>query len=291
MTVAYITTADNETLSGTAGNDSLAGGSGNDSLEGLAGDDTLFGGAGDDLIVDGAGLDRIDGGAGTDLVSLEQATVPLEVWVNQEGLPGGVRVFNAEAIFLGHYGTRVYATFGEDIIIGGRGGDYIDGGFDDDTLAGLAGNDTLIGGFGMDLLDGGPGDDVLDGGADDDLADFSAAPGVVNIDLNIAGPQFTGFGLGCELAVLAGLERHGHRPVLALHHHAGIAVDAHGDELGQGLAEAGPSPTSWRCSRPRSGRPSRRSRRRRWPRPPTCARRPRRWRGSHRPASPRRRPS
>lgn len=99
MTVAYITTADNETLSGTAGNDSLAGGSGNDSLEGLAGDDTLFGGAGDDLIVDGAGLDRIDGGAGTDLVSLEQATVPLEVWVNQEGLPGGVRVFNAEAIW------------------------------------------------------------------------------------------------------------------------------------------------------------------------------------------------
>ena len=61
-----VSSANNDTLTGTAAANTLNGLAGNDFLKGLGGADTLSGGDGGDLLEGGAGNDRLNGGTGVD---------------------------------------------------------------------------------------------------------------------------------------------------------------------------------------------------------------------------------
>ena len=194
-----------ETLSGDSGSDSLAGSDGNDSLSGGAGNDTLNG---------GAGADVLSGGDGSDLVSYAGAPaavlVDLGVPGNNLGWAKGDVLSAAEQIIgsgyndtlIGQTGTQtlyggagndslqglagantLYGGSGNDTEQGSNGADLVWGDDGNDVLVGNNGNDALTGGNGNDTLQGGDGADTLDGGAGTDRADYSAAPGLIVLDL------------------------------------------------------------------------------------------------------------
>ncbi|UMR30726.1 hypothetical protein MJ904_00120 [Massilia sp. MB5] len=63
----------------------------------------------------------------------------------------------------------LYGEDGNDTLSSGDGNDLLDGGTGNDSLKGGAGNDTLLGGADNDLLQGDAGDDLLVGGDGNDL--------------------------------------------------------------------------------------------------------------------------
>lgn len=77
------------------------------------------------------------------------------------------------------YGRNViYATGGDEILLGGDGNDllvayggddYLDGGADKDTMYGGWGDDKMFGRAGVDTMEGGRDDDVLMGGGNTDV--------------------------------------------------------------------------------------------------------------------------
>lgn len=76
---------------------------------------------------------------------------------------------------------------------GGSGGDFLAGGNTDDELFGGGGADNLFGIAGADILQGGAGTNQLDGGDGVDRAEYIDSTVGVTVDLNLTGPQSTGF--------------------------------------------------------------------------------------------------
>jgi hypothetical protein len=150
------------TAFGGPGDDRLDGGSGGDELDGGEGRDTLLGGADGDVLTDSDGAqpgrDVMDGGSGHDLVSYQQRTRPVAVYLDGSR-PAGER------------GERDVVRNVEDAT-GGEGPDRLSGDGNANTLSGLGGADVLIGrgggtggiGDGRDVLTGGAGRDWLAGG-------------------------------------------------------------------------------------------------------------------------------
>ena len=143
-----VSSANNDTLTGTAAANTLNGLAGNDFLKGLGGADTLSGGDGGDLLEGGAGNDRLNGGTGVD--------------------------------------TANYGDTGARVVVDLRGDPVADTdtarrGTETDTLTGIegaiagGGNDRFFGDNGANWFRGGGGKDTFTGGAGRDLYDYNLA--------------------------------------------------------------------------------------------------------------------
>lgn len=160
-------------LWGEDGNDIVLGQGGNDRLRGDAGNDAVDGGDGDDQVGTddaGGGADDLRGGAGFDyadfITHAGGVTVTLDDVAN-DGAPG--EGDNVHSDF-----ERLYATPGNDTIVGTERKDEIDGGIGDDTIRGAGGDDVLSGGSGADQVLGEAGNDTLYGNDGDDRVDGGA---------------------------------------------------------------------------------------------------------------------
>ncbi len=181
------------------GNDTLAGNDAANRFDGYGGDDHLFGRGGDDLlngmqgndhICGGTGDDTIYGGDGVDILSYQEASDAVEVYLNaglSRGADGRDTFYEMENITGSMHDDRLVGDGADNVIIGGDGNDTIKGKDGNDSFDGEAGNDRITGGTGMDQmqggsgndtlfglagvdsLEGGTGDDRLYGGRDDDL--------------------------------------------------------------------------------------------------------------------------
>jgi Ca2+-binding RTX toxin-like protein len=214
-------------------NDTLDGGDGNDLLTVGIGNHTLIGGSGIDTVrftengspetnltiflgMQGiaqntgngswtlTGIENLSGGIADDSFNGNFANNTLAGDLGSDVLNGG----NGDDLLLGDGRINVDAngvitTFldsgaagGNDSLSGGNGNDTLYGGAGRDNLSGGNNNDTLYAGDGNDFLSGGTGDDLIDGGAGIDRASFfhsDAAAGGIAVNLNIVGPQNTGF--------------------------------------------------------------------------------------------------
>jgi Ca2+-binding RTX toxin-like protein len=202
-----------DTIFGGAGTDFVFGGSGDDVIHLGAGDDYVFGGTGADQLFGGDGRDMfiVTGQDGNDTIDGGEGGNDFDILLFDKSDPGpqGVRVtFTgdeqgtyslgpglASGSFSGIEGVagthlndmidasastrnqEIWATSGDDTVIGGSGDDLIDGAEGDDSLVGGAGSDTLTGEDGNDTLEGGAGDDALSGGAGADTFVLTLAGG------------------------------------------------------------------------------------------------------------------
>ncbi|WP_431272309.1 calcium-binding protein [Dankookia sp. P2] len=140
---------------------SLAGGEANDTLLGLGGHDTLLGGGGDDVIYAYAN-DSINGGAGRDVLYMVDDT-PANLAIDVMKIEYVAAGFGNDTIN-GAGQTRaieVYASGGDDSVVGGSGNDWLWGSVGNDTLIGNAGDDVIVGDLGADSLSGGAGNDRM----------------------------------------------------------------------------------------------------------------------------------
>ncbi|NKD78125.1 calcium-binding protein [Haematospirillum sp. H1815] len=207
--------AKNNTLSGWSGDDILDGGDGGDYLLGWAGNDTIYGGGGDDdlhghdgddRLYGGAGNDRLDGFDGNDLLVGGDGDDHLDGWSGNDTLDGGsgadwayfsnknapvtitLRGEEDVTVYVGGIAEdtlrnieNLWASNGDDVLIGDAENNKLWGNDGNDTLDGGSGNDTLDGGRGADLLRGGAGADVfqflVDLPGHDVILDFDAAAG------------------------------------------------------------------------------------------------------------------
>jgi Ca2+-binding RTX toxin-like protein len=110
FTVATVSVAVRNVITGTAGSETLTGTAGDDLILGLNGSDTLSGLAGNDTLDGGVGSDTLDGGDGNDV---------LDGGLASDSLIGGA---------------------GDDILIWDRPDSTVDGGVGGDTLRLTSGN-------------------------------------------------------------------------------------------------------------------------------------------------------
>jgi Ca2+-binding RTX toxin-like protein len=192
-----------DVIRGGPGNDVMSGGPGViDAFTWVPGDgsDTIQGGAGSDVLAfvgaagaeaftltaDGAGFDltRDVGGIVMDLEGIEHLELSTGGGSNSVTLldltgvadlvsvllsMGDVDdVVNASAQANPAVQLEVFASTGNDTLIGGAGPDVFHGDEGNDSLSGLGGDDALDGGDGDDSLNGGPGNEVQLGGAGND---------------------------------------------------------------------------------------------------------------------------
>lgn len=154
-TLAYRTTALDDTIFAKGGNDTIDGGAGADYMAGAFGNDTYYvdtwsdngWAADDDQVVEAAG-------AGTDTV---YASVSYRLTDNVE--------------ILRLQGSGALSGWGNDLsntLVGAAGNNLLDGGAGNDTINGNGGDDTLYGGDGTDILNGGAGADTMAGGVGND---------------------------------------------------------------------------------------------------------------------------
>lgn len=80
-----------------------------------------------------------------------------------------------DTLYAPEYGGRVYASYGNDLLVGRDRNDILEGSFGNDNLQGKGGNDKLHGGFDNDRLDGGRGSDTLVGGQGKDTFVFTSS--------------------------------------------------------------------------------------------------------------------
>jgi Ca2+-binding RTX toxin-like protein len=205
----------NDVLDGGAGNDTLFGGSGKDVLDGGAGNDTLVGndggagaflhesntltgGNGNDTLI-GDASDTINGGAGLDVLQADNAN-PWTVDLGATSIETMLSGFGDDHIdgSTQTVGVTVFASGGNDTVIGSSFNDFLWGGDGNDTLTGGAGNDLLFGDVGADSLSGGAGNDTLygdnsdihiDGGAGTDAL-YWAAGANANINVGVDAVEF-----------------------------------------------------------------------------------------------------
>ena len=151
--------------------DTLDGGEGLDTVQGTAEPDAVFlddglspfpGAAGSRLI----GVERFLMGAGNDTVDLTSFDYALGA-VRIEGEDGDDLLWASagDDTLLGGLGRdELYGGAGADYLAGGAGDDSLDGAYGTDVLQGGEGNDSLLDAAGGALLDGGSGNDALTGG-------------------------------------------------------------------------------------------------------------------------------
>ncbi|MDO1559002.1 M10 family metallopeptidase C-terminal domain-containing protein [Brevundimonas sp. 2R-24] len=154
------------TFFGADGQDTLSGGDGNDVLVGndqifVQEADTLIGGNGDDTLY-GENVDTLSGGAGFDVLiavnaydfTLNMAATSIEL----AQMDFGNDNINASGQTVG---VQVYASGGNDGVIGSGFNDLIFGGVGNDVIVGGDGDDAIVGEAGVDQLDGGAGNDRI----------------------------------------------------------------------------------------------------------------------------------
>jgi len=202
----------NDLIYGDEGDDVLNGGGGVDYINGGAGDDfimeqyegggtwiggdgddviyshsyshlndiddgrTVIGGRGDDVVVAG-GFDTVSGGTGFDDLTVNfKEQSPAE----NLRLSNGIVRFASGGVISGFEKFKIFASNGDDRIVGAQlddalygrdGNDVLQGAAGDDQLQGNAGNDRLYGGEGRDLLAGEFGADYIFGEGGDDLVE------------------------------------------------------------------------------------------------------------------------
>jgi Ca2+-binding RTX toxin-like protein len=156
--------------------DTLEGGEGLDTVQGTSGPDAVFlddglspfpGAAGSRL----TGVERFLMGAGNDAVDLTSFDFALGA-VRIEGEEGDDLLWASagDDTLLGGLGRdELYGAAGADYLAGGAGDDSLDGAYGADVLQGGEGNDTLFDSSGGALLDGGAGNDALTGGSAPEL--------------------------------------------------------------------------------------------------------------------------
>lgn len=187
---------------GGPGNDVMSGGPGDDVFAWVPGDgnDTILGEAGSDVLAfvgaaaaeafaltaDGAGFDFTrDVGAivmdvegietlevstlgGNNSVTLNDLTGVADLTSVVLALGDSDDVVDASAQANPAVSLTVFASLGNDALIGGAGADELHGEEGNDNISGLGGIDTLDGGDGDDTINGGPGNETLQGGAGND---------------------------------------------------------------------------------------------------------------------------
>lgn len=148
---ALLGASGNDTLDGGEGNDTLDGGDGNDRLLGGANNDSLLGGVGNDTLIGGSGADRLDGGLGVNVATYETSVnIDLVTRSNSTGDASGDTYFNIQTLMGSNFADTMVAGVGDD---GNRITDY-QGGGGDDVFKGV---DLIV-----DKVDGGAGNDTLD---------------------------------------------------------------------------------------------------------------------------------
>jgi Ca2+-binding RTX toxin-like protein len=158
-----------ENVVGSMYSDTLIGDNGGNLLSGGGGQDTLKGGGGDDLLIGGAGGDTMYGGEGSDVVSYENASGPVWVFLDihrgSDNDAAGDFLYEIEHVTGSSFGDHISGDANSNVLQGGDGNDDLYGG--NVGPNGVAAGDTLIGGAGYDTLSGN-GADVMMGGLDGD---------------------------------------------------------------------------------------------------------------------------
>jgi Ca2+-binding RTX toxin-like protein len=206
-------------IRGGPGNDVMSGGAADDAFTWVPGDgsDTILGGAGSDVLAfvgaaaaevftvtaDGAGFDFTrDVGAivmdvegveilevstlgGNNSVTLNDLTGVADLSSVILAMGDTDDVVNASAQANPAVGLEVFASTGNDTLIGSAGSDVLHGEEGNDSLSGLAGIDALDGGDGNDSINGGPGNETQQGGAGDDTFVWNPGDGS---DTLVGGP-------------------------------------------------------------------------------------------------------
>ena len=223
VTVTSLTTAGNDTVTGSGGADNIDGLAGNDSINGAGGDDSLLGGLGNDTLIGGAGENTINGGDGNDSITGGDEGDSLIGGTGNDTIIGGdseddisggtgndsitsgddddtvsggdgndtvAAGAGNDSINGGNGNDSITGAAGTDELFGDAGNDTIDGGADDDTISGGTGNDSLLGDANDDSIDGGDGNDTINGGADADT--LNGGIGNDSILGGIGGDQLNG---------------------------------------------------------------------------------------------------
>jgi len=165
---------------------------GADILDGGAGDDTLWGGAGNDVFIGSLGYDHLNGGSGSDTVDYTNATIGIEVRLDQSygrHNPTGFAdvVSGIENVIGGVHNDMISGTREANRLEGGAGNDLLTGGGGQDVLLGGDGDDILYAADGVDAVDGSPSDagkDIVDGGAGMDVVSYAGSYVAVTVDLS-----------------------------------------------------------------------------------------------------------
>jgi Ca2+-binding RTX toxin-like protein len=191
-----------DVIKGGPGNDVMLGGAGDDVFTWVPGDgsDTIQGGAGNDVLAfvgapaseafaltaDGAGFDftrdvgnivmDLEGIEGLELsalggnnsVTLNDLTGVADLVSVLLALDDGDDIVNASAQANPAVRLTVFASTGNDTLIGGAGADELHGEEGNDSISGLGGIDILDGGDGDDTITGGPGNETQLGGTGND---------------------------------------------------------------------------------------------------------------------------
>jgi Ca2+-binding RTX toxin-like protein len=189
-------------IRGGPGNDVMFGGAGDDAFTWVPGDgsDTIQGGAGNDVLAfvgsaaaeaftltaDGAGFDftrdvgnivmdvegvetfELSALGGNNSVTVNDLTGVADLASVVLVLGDGDDVVDASAQANPAVSLTVFASLGNDTLIGGAGADELHGEEGNDNISGLGGIDILDGGDGDDTINGGPGNETLLGGAGND---------------------------------------------------------------------------------------------------------------------------
>ncbi len=141
-------------IAATESNDNIVGSNGNDTI---TGNYTFYVGSRESYAVEViSGNDTIDGGAGDDLLIVNNSgdsqgkgiTSTFNAITNEGSITAGTNQVSYKNIER----LDIFATFYNDLIIGGNGNDTLNGGGGNDTLRGGNGNDSLIGGADTDTF-------------------------------------------------------------------------------------------------------------------------------------------
>lgn len=153
--------------------------------------ENIVGSAYGDLLIGDLGNNAFDGGNGRDTVSYEN------VREDEGGVVVNLSIQGAQNTLASGWDTFVpieHTTRSTiENITGSVNNDSLTGDMYANQLDGSSGNDTLRGGVGDDSLMGGEGNDQIFGGLGDDTGLYLGERSVV-VDLNLTGPQDTGYG-------------------------------------------------------------------------------------------------
>jgi Ca2+-binding RTX toxin-like protein len=139
-----VSSANNDTLTGTAAANTLNGQAGHDFLKGLGGADTLNGGDGGDFLEGSAGNDRINGGTGIDTVNYGDSSTRVVVDLRGDA---------ASDTDTAKRGSETDTLTGIEGAIGGGGNDVFYGDNAANWFQGGLGKDTFTGGSRRDTYD------------------------------------------------------------------------------------------------------------------------------------------
>lgn len=166
-------TGSNNTLVGTSGNDVIVGLGGGDNINGKVGDDIICGNRGADYLHDTSGRNKIYGGRGND--DLEDVSYFRNYWESDSADAPGVGL--DDLMDGGGGADSIYASTGNDRMLGGSGNDTFGEEPADNLDPPQAGSDEYIGGDGNDWIyasDGMIGNDLVHGdlGTDECYAEW-----------------------------------------------------------------------------------------------------------------------